>query len=67
MKILLLNLFFIGIILVIVGFYMNRSNGEKRKIEYRFVDQLLEESQKGDQISLTSLYLPMFEDGAILQ
>ena len=67
MKILLLNLFFIGIILTIVGFYMNKSGRSKEKIEYRFVEQLLEEAQRGDQIELTSLYRPMFEDGAILQ
>lgn len=67
MKVLLLTIFFIGIILTIVGYYTSKSEGKPQKVIYKFIDPDLEESQKGDQISLVSLYKPMFEDGNILQ
>lgn len=65
MKTLLLILFFLGVIMTILGFYMNKEK-QKTKIEYRFIDQTLEESQKGDQVSLINLYKPMFEDASII-
>ena len=45
MKILLISLFFFGIILSIIGYYRNRSHCPKQKVKYMFIPQTLEEKQ----------------------
>lgn len=67
MKLILISLFFIGIIFFIIGFYMNREQEyNNKKIVYKFLDQTIEEAQNGDRISLVSKFNPMFQDASIL-
>lgn len=65
MKVFLLTLFFIGIIMTIIGFYMSQKNNVK-KVEYRFVGQNLGESQKLNKETIYDTYKPMFNDSSIL-
>lgn len=66
MKIFLITLFFIGIIVTVIGFYQSKSTCPKNKVVYKFIDQSLEESQKGDQLSVLHLYKPMFQNNSVL-
>lgn len=67
MKSFLISFFFIGIILFIIGYYMNKEKEkDNKKIIYKFLDQTIEEAQQGDRISLVTKFKPMFEDASIL-
>ena len=66
MKVLILVLFFIGIILAIIGFYDNKFNVPTTKIVYQYIDQSIEEYQKGDQQKVYKMFEPMFQDNPIL-
>ena len=66
MKLLLLSFFFIGIIMIILGFYTSQYDKPKTKIIYKFLDQTIEEKQQGDKESLLKLYQSMFKDHSIL-
>jgi hypothetical protein len=61
-----LVLFFLGIIITIIGHYRSNPNCPKTKIEYRFVDKTIEEAQKSGQQSVFNDFITMFTDPPIL-
>lgn len=62
----ILTLFFIGIIMAVIGYYQSNVSCPKQKIIYKFVDQTIEEAQKSDSQDLYNDFLPMFEDAPLL-
>ena len=67
MKTYILVLFFLGIILTIVGYYESiKFNLNKSKIIYKFVDSTIEEAQKKGQDSVYNKFITMFSDPPIL-
>ena len=66
MKQYLIVLFFLGIIMAILGHYQANSNCPKEKIEYRFIDKSIEEAQKGGQESTYNMFNTMFTDPPLL-
>lgn len=66
MKQYILVLFFIGIIFTIIGYYESSKSCEKPKIIYKYVDQTIEEAQKGGQPSVYNQFLTLFSDPPIL-
>lgn len=65
MKTYILVLFFLGIIMTIIGHYQAKQIPEG-KIVYKFVDQTIEEAQKGEQESVFNKYISMFTDPPLL-
>jgi hypothetical protein len=63
---LLLILFFVGIIMTIIGFYENQKNNIKPKIEYKFIDKTLEEAQKDKDLGPYAIFKSMFVDPPLL-
>ena len=61
----LLVLFFLGIIMIIIGFQRARGSPTP-KIIYKYVDKTIEEAQKGGQESVYSQFIQMFEDPPLL-
>lgn len=57
--------FFIGIIMAIIGFYQVKQ-APQGKVVYKFIDQTIEESQKGGQDSVFNTHIKMFSDPPIL-
>ena len=66
MKTYLIVLFFLGIIITIIGHYQANSNCPKEKIVYKFMDQSIEEAQKGGTKSVYNEFIPMFVDPPLL-
>ena len=66
MRTYILVLFFLGIIMSIIGYYQSQPNCPKTKIVYKFIDQTIEESQKGGQDSVFNTHIQMFSDPPIL-
>lgn len=66
MKVLLIILFFLGIILTIIGYYQGQSFCPKDKVVYKFIDESLEERQKGDQQDVYGMFEYLFQDRSIL-
>jgi hypothetical protein len=58
-------LFFLGLIMAIVGFYEGSNKCPKSKTIVKFVDRTLEEAQIEAQ-SPNSIFLPMFTDPPLL-
>ena len=65
MRIYVLVIFFLGIIMTIIGHYQSNQT-PKGKIVYRFIDKTIEEAQKSDQESVYNLFAPLFVDPPIL-
>lgn len=65
MKDQLLVLFFLGIIMIIIGYYRGLESPAP-KIVYKYVDKTIEEAQKGGQESVYSMFIQMFEDPPLL-
>lgn len=61
----LLVLFFLGIIMMIIGYYRSRESPAP-KIIYKYVDKTIEEAQKGGQESIYNMFINMFEDPPLL-
>lgn len=59
-------LFFIGIIMTLIGYYENNKNNIKPKIEYKFLDKSLEEAQKDKQIGPYEIFEQMFTQPPLL-
>lgn len=59
-------LFFVGIILTIIGYYENKKNNIKSKIEYKFIDKSLEEAQKDLDKGPYEIFKSMFVDPPLL-
>ena len=62
MRVLLLVLFFIGVILTIIGYYQNKIFLPRQKIIYKFVDKNIEEAIYENQ-NVGEIFKPMFETG----
>ena len=58
-------IFFLGIIMTIIGHYQSKQ-APAGKIVYKFVDQTIEEAQKGGQESVFNQFAPMFTDPPLL-
>jgi hypothetical protein len=67
MDILIIVLFFLGIIMAVIGYYQSFQQCPKQKIEYRFMDKTIEEAQKGDKIDVWNEFKDMFTSPPILQ
>ena len=65
MRTYILVLFFIGIILTIIGYYESKELPAP-KVVYKFVDQTIEEAQKGGGPSVYNNFITMFSDPPIL-
>lgn len=59
-------LFFVGIIMTLIGYYENKQNNVVPKVEYKFMDKTLEEAQKDKQIGPFEMFKGMFVDPPIL-
>lgn len=66
MKIYILTLFFLGIIISIIGYYESYTSCPKQKIIYKFIDKSIEEAQKDQQGSVYNKFINMFVDSPIL-
>ena len=66
MKVLLIIVFFLGIIITLLGYFKSQTYCPKEKIVYRFVDQTLEERQKGDKQDVYGMFEYMFQNRSIL-
>jgi hypothetical protein len=66
MRTYVLVLFFLGIIMTIIGYYEGTTNSLKTKTIYKYVDSTLEEAQKGGQPSVFNNFVTMFSDPPIL-
>ena len=66
MKQYLIVLFFLGIIMAILGHYQSNTNCPKEKIQYKFIDKSIEEAQKSGMPSVYNQFIPMFTDAPIL-
>jgi hypothetical protein len=58
----ILVLFFIGVILTIIGYYKSIQDNCKTKTIYKYIDQSIEEAQKGGQYSPYNKFIHMFTD-----
>lgn len=65
MRTYILVIFFFGIIMTIIGHYQSKTMPQG-KIVYKFIDQTIEESQKGGQDSVFNNFVTMFSDPPIL-
>ena len=61
----LLVLFFLGLIMIIIGYYRTKQVPPP-KIIYKYVDKTIEEAQKGGQESVYNMFINMFEDPPLL-
>jgi len=59
MRLLIVSLFFIGIIMSVVGYYQANSSCPIQKIKYKFIPKTLEEEQ-AVQTSVYSIFKDMF-------
>ena len=59
MRLLIVSLFFIGIIMSVVGYYQASSSCPIQKIKYKFIPKTLEEEQ-AVQTSVYSIFKDMF-------
>jgi len=59
-------LFFIGIIIAIIGFYENNKKNIQPKIEYKFLDKSLEEAQKDKMQGPFEIFKDMFVQPPLL-
>ena len=65
MKTYILVVFFLGIIMTIIGYYQTKQMPQG-KVVYKFIDQTIEESQKAGQDSVFNNFITMFSDPPIL-
>ena len=66
MKTYLIVLFFLGIIMTIIGHYQSNTNCPKEKIIYKFMDKTIEEAQKGGVPSTYNMFATLFTDPPLL-
>lgn len=66
MKAEILVIFFMGIIISIIGYYTSMTQCTPSKNTVRFVDRTVEEAQKDAPQNLNQLYQPMFQDAPVL-
>jgi len=59
-------LFFVGIIITLIGYYENNKKNIQPKIEYKFIDKSLEEAQKDKQLGPYNIFKSMFVDPPLL-
>jgi hypothetical protein len=61
-----LTLFFIGLILTIIGYYENKQQNIPTKIEYKFIDKTIEEAQKDHQEVPSVIFKNLFNSTPII-
>ena len=61
----ILVLFFIGIIITVIGYYESKEMPAPKTI-IKFIDKTIEEAQKSGQDDVYSTYITMFSDPPIL-
>ena len=66
MKLLIVILFFIGIIITLIGYYQSKQNCPIRKTKYKFLPKTVEEEQAYGH-SVYKIYRRMFLDPPILK
>ena len=59
-------LFFVGIIMTLIGYYENKKNNIISKVEYKFIDKSLEEAQKDKDIGPYQIFKNMFVDPPLI-
>lgn len=59
-------LFFVGIIMAIIGYYENKTINTTSKIEYKFLDKSIEEAQKDKDVGPFEIFKSMFVDPPLL-
>ena len=52
--------------MAVIGYYQSNANCPQNKIIYKYVDQTIEENQKGVNPDLVNMFLDMFEDAPLL-
>jgi len=62
----IITLFFIGIIMAIIGYYENKHINIPIKIEYKFIDKTIEEAQKDTQEVPSVIFKNLFDSAPIL-
>ena len=62
----LITLFFIGLILTIIGYYENKNKNIPTKVEYKFIDKTIEEAQKDTQDVPSVIFKNLFNSAPIL-
>lgn len=63
MRLLIVSLFFMGIIMAIIGYYKANSECPLQKTKYKFIPRTLEEEQASNT-SVYAIFKGMFEDQA---
>jgi len=59
MRLFIVSLFFIGIIMSVVGYYRANTSCPIQKIKYKFIPKTLEEEQ-ADQVSVVATFKDLF-------
>lgn len=59
-------LFFVGIIMALIGYYENKTINISPKVEYKFLDKSIEEAQKDKTIGPFEMFKDMFVDPPLL-
>lgn len=62
----LITLFFIGLILTIIGYYENKNKNIPTKVEYKFIDKTIEEAQKDTQDVTSVIFKNLFNSAPII-
>tara|TARA_B110000285_G_C14951784_1_gene527160 strand:- start:447 stop:650 length:204 start_codon:yes stop_codon:yes gene_type:complete len=62
----LITLFFIGLILTIIGYYENKNKNIPTKVEYKFIDKTIEEAQKDTQDVPSVIFKNLFNSAPII-
>jgi hypothetical protein len=62
----IITLFFIGLILTIIGYYENKNKNIPTKIEYKFIDKTIEEAQKDTQQVPSVIFKNLFNSAPIV-
>jgi len=62
----IITLFFIGLIITIIGYYENKTKNIPTKIEYKFIDKTIEEAQKDTQEVPSVIFKNLFNDAPII-
>jgi len=63
MRLFIVSMFFIGIIMSVVGYYKANTSCPIQKVKYKFIPKTLKEEQ-ADQVSVSATFRDMFTKSA---
>jgi hypothetical protein len=63
MRLFIVSMFFVGIIMSVVGYYKANTSCPIQKVKYKFIPKTLEEEQ-ADQVSVSATFRDMFTKSA---